>query len=428
MGVPRNDPIFPNEILALVFEWGSFSPTGPPFEILISQVSQHWRAVALATPKLWRSVRFTLGRISKMRASSYLKRSASYPLHVTCVFRPRTREETPTSEADFLVSISQLLANVHRLQRLRVVCQDGTQMVKLISEARDLCAPILEVLDITVLEGGCPPHNSGTRIFKNGSPKLHVVRVAEFPLSKLVFPLQRITHLEICTLSDCNRRISYAFFIAMLKDLHSLQLLALSNPVFPNVGWPALSDKPSVILRHLKTLSLKDSETTLRRYLLAIDAPILQELILHDLCHADLEAPFVRANYPSIQSITLDNPSLSLESLDYLHQFFPIAKHLCILQADPETLSSLLVQDGHDDLKSSAWTHLQTITLAPAPESMTSLLRLATGRKLVGHALETIILPLPDQLDNIEDLREHVNVVPFLDLTHEPYRIRALEI
>src|ERR1700692_4208520 len=56
----------PNEILSAIFHAGCLLPRSdpsfdnklwePPFEILVSQVTQHWRNVAIATPGLWTQI------------------------------------------------------------------------------------------------------------------------------------------------------------------------------------------------------------------------------------------------------------------------------------------------------------------------------------------------------------------------------------
>ncbi|KZP08936.1 hypothetical protein FIBSPDRAFT_964376 [Athelia psychrophila] len=48
----------PDEMLAMVFEAGSLLPQKPQvhFGSLVSHVSQHWRKIAMATPRLWNKI------------------------------------------------------------------------------------------------------------------------------------------------------------------------------------------------------------------------------------------------------------------------------------------------------------------------------------------------------------------------------------
>lgn len=50
--------ILPDDVLAMIFEAGAVLEQGNQvhFESLVSHVSQHWRSIALATPRLWNKI------------------------------------------------------------------------------------------------------------------------------------------------------------------------------------------------------------------------------------------------------------------------------------------------------------------------------------------------------------------------------------
>lgn len=86
----------PTEILAMIFEI-SCDLSGPRrkpdfFEIVISHVTQHWRAVALETPALWANILWKPPQQRLDRIAAYLHRSSSFPLYLGIIIKADAQE------------------------------------------------------------------------------------------------------------------------------------------------------------------------------------------------------------------------------------------------------------------------------------------------------------------------------------------------
>ncbi|KAF9220274.1 hypothetical protein BS17DRAFT_787845 [Gyrodon lividus] len=107
---------------------GSSDTSGPPFQIVVSHVCQHWRNVALSTPALWTSlVVFRKARPPYEQVSTLLERSKSLPIDIfiDCELQDHDEDfisydESEPSEADLKFLFALLIPHVHRWRSMEV--------------------------------------------------------------------------------------------------------------------------------------------------------------------------------------------------------------------------------------------------------------------------------------------------------------------
>jgi hypothetical protein len=89
------------EILSMIFEVGhalqGVQPLEPPFELVISQVTQVWKTIATQMPRLWANTCISFDHWSLQRAVMYLARSKA--VDVNFQIRKRSKRSKPLAVA-----------------------------------------------------------------------------------------------------------------------------------------------------------------------------------------------------------------------------------------------------------------------------------------------------------------------------------------
>ncbi|KAF8643842.1 hypothetical protein AX16_008859 [Volvariella volvacea WC 439] len=414
----------PNEILGAIFALGhnayledrrlGHATTSPPFECVASQVCRHWRYFTIGYPLLWSSFWVGLDSRSLKRLPVYLERSAANPLELDCDFRTKRLTQSLAHDSKLVSALRSLIGHQDRWRRLSLQCSSDSDAGVVIEALKDVYVPILETVEITVPCHEQTYHGPTMHLFRKGAPSLKTFRVAGFAFSQCQVPLQTIQRLDFTVWG--RKRMIYFMYINMLRESHSLEHLSLTAAVD---GWPRHAHEQriaSVVLPQLKSLELQDGNWVLWRYLTSIQAPSLLSLTLHDVVEDDfLERHIISSNFPILQCLNLVSPYYTLHSLRSVSESFPTVRHLSITQADPECLSELLGDLGHEAL----WPQLATITLAPPPRSLETLLKLVAHRIAEKSPLKAVVIPHPDEIPGIEDLYQMVQVLPY---TGEPLK------
>lgn len=425
----------PNEILGEIFMLGYqtslrdrrwLTSNVIPFEILTSHVCRHWRDLAVSLPQLWASPRPVVKGSSNLTLPLYLKRSLSYPLDVECDFRASSLTRATHQHSNKILAIlASIVVHVQRWRRLAIVCNTDTDAELITAALLDLEAPLLITFEFTVLH--LPPSACITarQLFTKGTPSLTTFRNAGLSLSRCrPKELGSLTCLELCFLR--NQRLTHAQLLSTLSGLPGLEYLTMASVTFG--AWPPYrSSPPPINMPNLISLQVSDDDLVLWRYLTSIRARRLRSLTVHDLVESDFgQCSTIHSNFPFVEDLTIVDPHHSLRSLESAYACFPTISNLSILQGDPECLSALFEADTILPVGNHGWPQLQTITLAPAPHTVSPLLRYALGRIAAGYPLRRFILPLPHKIPDIADVIRHVDVERYPGASIEPYHVHAL--
>ncbi|KAJ7647528.1 hypothetical protein FB45DRAFT_893669 [Roridomyces roridus] len=282
--------------LSKIFLFSKDQAPDVPVERSISQVEHRWRAIALACPSLWTGIDVD----STEQFQWYCKHSADRLLDV------RLWLSQENWESGLLAAV---LEELPRLRLLAIRADFSEADAALHDACARLSAPQLAHLSLILLAQ--PPRtldlveiqSRAPLIFNGGVPNLKVLRVQHTELKQpLLPPLRGITtlHLEeyICA------PMSFTCFQSMLAELPSLAHLSLYGDVVAT--WPA----PGTL--HLPTLrSLRSAATpNWGRMLLALDAPLLDSLVLKDLSSTGLPPNLFGStetlSLGAIRTLTLD--------------------------------------------------------------------------------------------------------------------------
>ncbi|KAF9816052.1 hypothetical protein IEO21_04227 [Rhodonia placenta] len=151
----------PVELLLRIFEFGMLDarpamsstspfPAEPPFEVLVSHVCPHWRAIALHAPALWTHIAIAIVP-HVARAREYIARSARQPLRIL-VDSVAEADAVPgftIFRAEFLPAFAVLTPPIHRWAALALRVRDLTCKAaarKVLSSCGP--APLLDSLEL----------------------------------------------------------------------------------------------------------------------------------------------------------------------------------------------------------------------------------------------------------------------------------------
>ncbi|KAF7795352.1 hypothetical protein EIP86_006509 [Pleurotus ostreatoroseus] len=291
----------PIEILSRIFllglpdgEYPEFPPSAaPPFEVLVSHVCQHWRAVALRIPHLWAIVHLrTVPHID--RARQYLVRSGRVPLHIlvdTCDMD----EHVPgflLFRDEFLPVFALLTPHIDRWRSMQ--CKVRDRQCKLgARQVLSTCGPAvnLEFLQLWHVE----TWETSERLFTQIGPPPVVVFNKSLPSLRHIsligvnLPWTHAPFLEDLISIDFGLhahdvRMPYHLWERMLATSPNLDKLALhySGPKGTAADWPNT----------------------------AVRLPSMRELVLEEMVPATLLQLMPRLCMPHLKVLRLNLPSL----------------------------------------------------------------------------------------------------------------------
>ncbi|KAJ7037907.1 hypothetical protein C8F04DRAFT_385103 [Mycena alexandri] len=236
----------PTEIVVEIFlHFLPAYPLCPPLgglgsPTLLAQICRDWREIALATPRLWRTISVDSNWIifprEVARAHIWLQRS--HPLPLSLRFGPPTAFPSP-----FFAAITPYR---QRWAYLDLHLVDRTQLAAL----RDGPTPLLRCIDLyfhTRTTAGDP------MVLLNDAPLLHTV-LLNFNAAMLVLPWAQLTSLTLKRV-DAPGRLS---ILQSASNLQRLELfLQLEQGTFPNAqGQDILIPRLESLKLHVRTLHL----------------------------------------------------------------------------------------------------------------------------------------------------------------------------
>jgi len=367
----------PNEILGAIFEAGTYLlPRSYPdlqFEILVSQVTRHWRNVAMSTPSLWSQIVMIKEPYNLEMVEAYLTRSGSLP--PLDIWLKLTVGSPPTDSI-----LRSIIPHVGRWRRVWLHCIRPRR--HLLSMFRSSTFPLLESIQIIFDDDqteelddyyeGAPGDTN--RMLNDGAPLLKTVQIKGMSLHRCMLPLSAVTTLHI------HRALSRPTLVTMLAifgNLRSLAHLVLYGRVVRDPGLIS-SSTSTILFPVLSSLHIISSSNQLAclPMLGIISAPLLECLSLEDASDEDIKTLMQTTRwstnpprYPSLSSLTLSF-IVHLQPCTWrlIEQSFTTVTHLAVLDIMATELSNVLLQTVGVDSNSSLhtdipWPRLQMLSL-----------------------------------------------------------------
>lgn len=333
--------------------------TAKPFELLVSQISKHFRSVALATPNLWRTINIHFSNSSHWSmAAAYLDRSGVLSVDIGMSLEGSTL----TNIVGDMKSITSLInLHVNRWRRLFIRSKEPMGALEFLDSIQLLKAPVLRDFEILCAPSlafendeafSCP--NS----FAGGTPSLSSVRLRGVPFT---FSLGSLSSLKTLHIHSTHNTGALSTLHDILVGLPALEDLAISgyfnNPI-PDTSF----DLPSL-------QSLKISGTITAYTLKALCAPGLRSLFLESVHYADLKLYISNLplgycpQFPVLRSLTLFSyEDFTRSAWADLMRAFPTIEDFTFLGNIHELLSFLQEMDEASP-QSVRWPQLYTVTL-----------------------------------------------------------------
>ncbi|KAG5636795.1 hypothetical protein H0H81_006816 [Sphagnurus paluster] len=404
--INHNAPIgsLPPEILGQIFETANQSNakenTRPwdhlcrrkPLPIIISQVSSHWRDVALNSPLLWSEINISPPWSLRIIAL-FLARSKACPIHLNLTIPTIAFGNllTPTVvNASAYILCDMVAQHIPRCRKITIK-GDFNRLEPLLdaimSTIHPSKAPHLEQLVLQV---------TGTSDFLAGfsaplfieSPKLNHLRITS-PMVPCLPSLEHVTSLHLA-LGNTNG-IEFATLAALAKLCPCLETLALYDDVVCS-PWP---EAATVDLPSLRSLQVYGTFTSVSDLLKVISAPLLENLVIAPILARDLleyhnHVVASKPTLPKLKSITLSPVSPSgFALLAMAAECFPYVERLTIPNIHPDSFRDIFTDADAEVI----WPHLSEIALRNIDsESMETLFSIISFREAVGQPLRKLCL------------------------------------
>lgn len=454
LGITNNRPpicTLPPEVLSRIFQLGQSTDTEerviddedsseplsayPPFELLVSHVSLHFRNVALGTHRLWD--RITTGRgLANGELKTYLERSNGCLLGVRIDL---LRMHIPDPLA--MAKVDMITLHTSRYQRLAINSVCETQSHPVLRRFCDLSTPRLRHLSVSVDE----VENitaADAEILKRDIPGLLFVRMGGLALHFFRPPLHNVETLHL----DQTVALPMLFdtFRIIVTTPSRLRNLSIYGEMLePQTNWTSIGTAP-ISLPHLQSLRICGiSGAIYSGILLGISAPALETLTLKDLKERDLvpflslEAPIrdaasTKARFPVLSSLTLLDPEVSSDVYIELFRVFPgITSFVLACQTSAPTVLQLLsgpLLTGPN----TPWLRLQTLALLVNIEVVEGLtVKVARERKKAGCPLTKLRLGIAGPLSELLQyawLKENVELETFVEVDQWPMADSAYDV
>lgn len=395
--------LLPDEILSAVFEAGcvrpiSGRPVCPPFEILVSQVSQHWRNVASGTPSLWTNVVLKAHAFHSFEmADVYLHRSKASALHLSIYI------DKEYNTLEDITSLCRLIVpHVTRWCRVYIGCNWRLGFEHFLDRLPPF-APILQqlVFDCSSHDidyGDNDESDVPRRILINGAPNLTSVSLRGITLKNSLPPLTAATHLWLDDLIPYSSTSSVRF---TLTGLFALTHLVFGTDL--SIRWENIGSIELPLLRRLHIIPSEDCGL-ISGLLATIAAPLLQHLLLENIVWDDisslaLEMDFDSAfKFPSLRSLTI---LIFINAYDFTPSkwrsfiaTFPTVTHVTLSYSRMNTFFTSLDEQSNpmDTLESPLWPMLDTLALLDEPRKFNvALIRAAVSARIsLGHPIRRL--------------------------------------
>ncbi|KAF7976177.1 hypothetical protein HWV62_7334 [Athelia sp. TMB] len=378
---PASITSIPTEVLCMIFEAGKMISVEDPFEILVSQIENRWRAAAVHHARLWTRVVFdTSARHAEEMADHYIHRSGALPLDV--IYRIKLAADVDLRDLNIFFSMSKLVCSrVERWNRLWVTAESPSALAFFLAELPDK-APILRSLEISLnlqpwMSPDLPP-----KIFIGGAPSLASLLLKGVIPSGLP-PLATVSNLRIHTPFNTT---SVILPWGVFDEFRSLSHLALSNVDIER------ESASNVEISTLQTLSLYYVPNC-PGMLEMISAPLLHTLYMdpihRDELHEIATWPSTASRFPILSSLSvglLEIGQVPTIVWQGLMRVFPKVMHFTILRTQFDNLAQALWEAS-----ASLWPNLKILSF-PEANHVEFLEKILSRRREEGCPIEKLQL------------------------------------
>ncbi|KAG6811824.1 hypothetical protein H0H92_005684 [Tricholoma furcatifolium] len=396
----------PPEILCYIFELahlkaGNFRPWHHPDQrrpvpFTVSQVSGHWREVALNSPLLWSYVDIS-PPWSFTSICLALCRTKDCPLTINLTitdiaFGSLLTPSVINASASVLCGI--LAPHIPRCRKL-IVKGDFTQLehlfTSLMKTLHNSPTPFLEQL--VFLPTGVRHTLAKLQPYSLGheAPLAHL-RVTTGMVQSLPF-VGDLTSLHLAT--GDRTALELSDFTAIASSCPRLATLAIFDEAVYG-PWPleALVDFPS-----LRSLQIYGSFMSVSDLLRVVEAPLLEDLVIAPFTRDDLadyyqytrhrEVEGLDPKFATLRSITLSPVNSSCFALTEAAECFPDVELVMIPNIHADSFRDIFT----DECAELVWPNLQGLALRNIDlQSMERLLSVITFRETSGNPLKTLYL------------------------------------
>jgi hypothetical protein len=214
----------PYELLSAIFKKAPIDPADrADFTRTVTQVSRYWRETALQTSFLWSGLYLPIWNTSggyQILLKIFIQRSQSHPLDIVI--------DVEGGVEDFSGIRNELNILLPEISRWRTFTFRGDDIDNIIEPLGNLCAPILESLDLCAMYcelgfTGVIGDNDPLVLFGGGVPMLSHVRIGA--IIELTPPLSSVTSLYLKEASVCMDGPTFLDMLRSSPVLASLNLV-----------------------------------------------------------------------------------------------------------------------------------------------------------------------------------------------------------
>lgn len=383
----------PNEILASIFEAGHRSEHSEGFELLVSQITRHWRDVSLNTPKLWSRIhrkKFQQPEPSALYFNRSMAVAIDLTVNIGCT-------DNPNNEDDVTPFCQLMAVHISRCYRLVVTSDSKSETNTLLRFLYSSIGPLLTIIDISCTSDALDLEDLSAaprEMFTGGTPLLNSVRITS---RCCLPPMGSVTALHLLHIEP-GLRMSAERLRDVLASLASLIFLEVEGEVV--TSW---TPRVTVKLPSLQTLQIcadNDQPIANQFYGLyaAIDAPSLEVLSLRNPVDDDLiflgDAYLGAPKFPALHTLILRDTQAISSQLSPIMRAFPAVRNVTF-GGHARALLLLLQEDKLDSAGGIFWPRLRNLALPyiPSPFAYNMAYEFIIKRISIGHPIESLSLP-----------------------------------
>lgn len=190
----------PSELLSAIFQVGHNSQApGGHFERLVSSVTQHWRDIALATPKLWAVISCVVFRQHHEAMALYLCRSKAAPIELIIKIEERGTDVKTVIHDWYREYLSSHIARCNRLVVDATRSNYLGDIIELLYCLYNASAPLLRRINISC-PYEWPQHDvsqAPAQILTGGTPLLNEISLQGIGLQCCLPLLDSVTTIYL---------------------------------------------------------------------------------------------------------------------------------------------------------------------------------------------------------------------------------------